>query len=175
MKQMLKHLLLCYFFSVLPISALADPFADLNITPVTTDVFAPEFNTLNLNGNKTNLSDYAGNVVLLNFWATWCSPCRREMPDMEKLWQRYQDSGFVVVGMSNDEGDKRKRIATFIKKVKLSFPILLDPDSKISDLYDVSGIPVSFLINREGKIVAKIVGTREWASPEAFALIEQLL
>jgi len=97
------------------------------------------------------------------------------MPDMEKLWQQYKDAGLVVLGVSNDDAGKRKRVETFINKVNLSFPILLDPESTVSELYNVSAIPVSYLIDRNGVLLAKIVGVRKWASPEAFTLMEHLL
>ncbi len=153
----------------------ADPFSVMDITPVTQKVLAPGFSLDNLNGNSASLIDYTGEVVLLNFWATWCLPCRQEMPAMERLWQRYKDKGLVVLGVSNDDAGKRRRVATFVKKVDLSFPILLDTESLVSDLYSVSGIPVSYLIGRDGRLLAKIVGTREWDSQDAFSLVENLL
>ena len=153
----------------------ANPFSVMGITPVTQKVLAPGFSLDNLNGDNASLVDYTGEVILLNFWATWCMPCRQEMPAMERLWQRYKNKGLVVLGVSNDDAEKRRRVATFVKKVDLSFPILLDTKSLVSDLYGVSGIPVSYLISRDGIVLAKIVGTREWDSQDAFSLVENLL
>ncbi len=156
--------------------AIANPFTAMKITPLTeTKKTALNFTLEHLNGTTSSLHDFSGKVVLLNFWATWCLPCIQEMPDMERLWQQYKDAGLVVLGVSNDDAGKRKRVETFIDRVNLSFPILLDPDSTVSNLYDVSAIPVSYLISREGILLAKIVGVREWASPESFTLIEHLL
>ena len=150
------------------------PFTKLVLAPEIARHAAPDFVLENLRGGNTGLADYRGKVVLLNFWATWCMPCRAEMPGMETLWQKYKEQGFVVVAVSNDEGSK-KRIETFSKLLDLSFPVLLDPESKVSDLYKISNMPTSFLIDRNGKIISRIVGTEEWFSPEAVQLVEDLL
>jgi peroxiredoxin len=113
-------------------------------------------------------------VVLLNFWATWCMPCRQEMPSMEKLWQKFRDKGLVIFAVSTDEGGPG-RVRSFVKRLKLSFPVVLDPDSKVSDLYQVSGLPVSYLIDREGRLVEVITGSEDWMNEKAIARIESLL
>ena len=152
----------------------ANPLSDLLIVPETARHDAPGFKIENLAGGKAGLEDYKGKVVLLNFWATWCMPCRAEMPGMESLWQKYKEQDFVVAAVSVDEGS-RGRIETFSKLFDLNFPILLDPESKVSDLYKVSNMPTSFLIDRDGKIISRIVGTDDWTSPEAIQLVEKLL
>ena len=174
----MRMLLTTFVFSLGLLNASlanANPFTALNITPMSETHSAPSFELPAPDGRMGKLSDYSGKVVLLNFWATWCSPCLKEMPGMELLWKKYRDQGLVVLGVSNDQKNFGKRVNTFIKRVDLSFPILLDTESEVSDLYDVSGIPVSFLISRDGKILAEVVGVREWSSPEAFALVEDLL
>ena len=175
MKKLFFGLLLYSACFLMPIYATADPFAAMDTRPLTDGIVAPAFSLKRLNGNETHLADYSGQVILLNFWATWCMPCRQEMPAIELLWQQYREKGLVVVGVSNDDIGKQKRVLTFIKKMNLSFPILLDDESTVSNLYDVSGIPVSYLIGRDGILIAKIVGTREWDSQEAFSLVENLL
>ncbi len=135
---------------------------------------APGFSLENLQGGHTKLSDYHGQVVLLNFWATWCAPCRQEMPGMEKLWQTYRGQGLVILAVSTDNGGE-SRIKNFVRRLNLTFPILLDPDSQASDRYQVSGIPVSFLIDRQGRIVDRVLGSKEWASESAFQQVEELL
>ena len=135
---------------------------------------APGFTLKNMQGNSVKLSDYRGQVVLLNFWATWCGPCREEMPSMEKLWQTYREQGLVILAVSTDNGGE-SRIKNFARRLKLTFPILLDPDSLASDLYQVSGVPVSFLIDRQGRITARILGSKDWASEVAFQQVEGLL
>jgi len=153
----------------------ASPFAAMEITPLSEKIVAPGFTLAALDGRESNLSDYKGKVMLLNFWATWCAPCLREMPGMENLSQKFRDDEFVVLGISNDQPRYKKRVATFIKRLNLTFPVLLDSDGKVSDDFSVAGIPVSFLIARDGTVLAHVVGEREWDSVEAFELIEYLL
>jgi peroxiredoxin len=152
----------------------AAPLGDLFIVPEVERHPAPDFVIENLSGGDTGLADYKGKVLLLNFWATWCMPCRAEMPGMEALWQKYREQGFVVVGISNDEGSK-KRVETFTRLLDLSFPILLDPEGEVNDLYEVSNMPTSFLIDRNGKIISRIVGSDDWMSQEAISIVEGLL
>lgn len=156
------------------VAQAATPLADLIIIPAVDRQTAPDFEIENLVGSNTALADYKDKIVLLNFWATWCMPCRAEMPSMETVWKKYKEQGFVVVAISVDEGSKG-RIETFSKLLDLSFPILLDPKSEVSDLYKVSNMPTSFLIDRNGKIISRIVGTEDWTSPEAIQIVEKLL
>ena len=149
-------------------------FSNIAIAPEAERQRAPDFLSENLLGGEKGLADYKGKVILLNFWATWCMPCRVEMPGMETLWQKYKDQGFVIVAISNDESSK-ERVATFKEKLNLSFPILLDPESIVNDLYKVSSLPTSFLIDENGKIISAMVGSEEWSSPDAIQLIEDLL
>ena len=171
---MYKLIIFPLFFLLSGIAQASAPLADLFIAPEVDRHDAPGFEIENLAGGNTGLADYKGKLVLLNFWATWCMPCRAEMPGMETIWQKYKDQGLVIAAVSVDEGS-RGRIETFSKLLDLSFPILLDPESKVSDLYKVSNMPTSFLIDRNGKIISRIVGTEEWASPEAIQLVEKLL
>ncbi len=135
---------------------------------------APAFTLKNLQGDRVKLSDYRGKLVLLNFWATWCMPCRQEMPSMEQLRQIYGERGLVILAVSTDEGGE-SRIRNFARRLKLTFPILLDPDSTASDKYEVSGVPVSFLIDHQGRIVARMTGSKDWVSDAALEQIEALL
>jgi len=96
-------------------------------------------------------------VVLLNFWATWCPPCRREMPDMEKLYQRFAAKGLVVLAVSDEERDT---VTGFLQKQNYTFPVLLDPDRKVHTAFNVEGIPKSFLFDRAGKLVAQAIDMR---------------
>ena len=98
-----------------------------------------------------------GKVVLLNFWATWCPPCRREMPDMEKLYQRLSQKGLVVLAVSDE---KRETVEDFLKKQNYTFPVLLDPDRKVNSAFGIEGIPNSFLFDRQGKLVGQSIDMR---------------
>lgn len=135
---------------------------------------AAAFTLQDLAGREQPLAQWRGQLIMLNFWATWCGPCRAEMPGMERLWQRYRDKGLVVIAVSVDEGMER-RVAKFVEILKLSYPILLDAEGAVSDRYQVSALPHSFLIDGDGQLIASIVGEREWDSSEAYALIESLL
>lgn len=167
-----------FIISVLMLSSMAaqanTPLANLHLIPEASRDSAPAFVSENLRGGNSSLEDYKGKLVLLNFWATWCMPCRAEMPGMETLWKKYKEQGLVIVAVSVDEGSSG-RIKTFTEILDLSFPVLLDPESKVSDLYEVSNMPTSFLIDRNGKVISRIVGTEEWSSPASIQLVESLL
>jgi YD repeat-containing protein len=117
----------------------------------------PEFTLKDLAGKPWSFSDLRGKVVLLNFWATWCPPCRKEMPDLEALYERYNSKGLVVLGISDEEAAK---IGPFIRDRKISFPILLDPGRKVSDKLVADGIPMSYVYDREGNLVAQAMDMR---------------
>lgn len=117
----------------------------------------PEFTLTDLTGKRWTFSELRGKVVLVNFWATWCPPCRKEMPDLEALYGRFAAKGFVVLGISDEESDK---VAPFIREHKVSFPVLLDPGRKVHEMFVVEGIPKSFVYDREGKLVAQSIDMR---------------
>lgn len=155
-------------------AAGADPYAGMAVDRASAPVAAPAFALADLSGQRVSLASLSGKVVLLNFWATWCVPCRTEMPGMERLWQRYRDRGLAIVAVSVDEeGDTR--IANFVRRLHLSYPILLDPRSEAAERYEVSGLPATYLIDAKGRLIGRMVGSREWDSQEAVSLIEQLL
>ena len=126
------------------------------------------------NGKTLRLADYKGNVVFLNFWATWCPPCKEEMPAMERLYQRYKAKGFVVLAVSVD-AEGAPIVIPFVTEHKLTFPIGLDPKMTLAERYGVRGLPTSFLVDRKGTLVALALGPREWNGKTAHALIESLL
>ena len=110
-----------------------------------------------LDGKTYDLDALRGKVVLINFWATWCPPCRREMPDMEKLYRRFSSKGLVVLAVSDE---KRETVEDFLKKQDYTFPVLLDPDRKVNSAFGIEGIPNSFLFDREGKLVGQSIDMR---------------
>ncbi len=111
---------------------------------------APDFTLKSKDGNNIKLNEYRGDVVMINFWASWCGPCRQEMPALEQLYSKYKDLGFVILGVNLDE-DSNKAIA-MLDKTSVSFPILFDETKQVSKLYNVSAMPTTFLLDRNGKL-----------------------
>jgi peroxiredoxin len=116
-----------------------------------------DFTLTDLQGKSWELSSLHGKVVLVNFWATWCPPCRKEMPDLEALYQRFQNQGFVILAISDEE---QAKVKPFITEYKISYPVLLDPGRKVNDLFQIEGIPKSFVYDRDGKLVAQSIDMR---------------
>ncbi len=135
---------------------------------------APQFILRNLKGNLVSLDSFKGQVVVLNFWATWCVPCRIEMPAFEHLYRRYRSQGLTVLGVSLDKGANEK-VRKFIEEYQLSFPVLMDSDGKVEKLYPSASIPFTFVIDKIGHIVARVDGAKNWESNETFDAIEFLI
>ena len=115
------------------------------------------FTLTDLRGKTWTLRDLRGKVVLVNFWATWCPPCRKEMPDLETLYRRFGPQGLVILGISDEEAAKVK---PFISQQKVTYPVLLDPSRKVNELFQIEGIPKTFIYDRDGKIVAQSIDMR---------------
>ena len=135
---------------------------------------APRFTLRNLKGNYESLESYRGQVVVLNFWATWCAPCRVEMPSFEKLYRRYRSEGVSVLAVTLDKNAKPK-IKSFVDEHNLSFPVLLDSKSEVERLYPSMTVPFTYVIDRKGRVVARVDGAKNWESEETFEAIEYLL
>jgi peroxiredoxin len=136
--------------------------------------FAPNFKLRNIKGNYESLDSYRGGVVVLNFWATWCAPCRIEMPSFEKLYRRYRSEGVTVLAITLDKNSENK-IKSFVDEYGLSFPILLDEKGQVERLYPSMTIPFTYIIDRQGRIVARVDGAKNWESSETFEAVEYLL
>ena len=111
---------------------------------------APDFTLRSMSGPNLRLLEQRGQVVLVNFWATWCGPCRQEMPHLNRLYDKYKSSGFVLLGVNVD--DDARKAAEVASKLGLRFPVLLDTDKKVSRVYDMSAMPATVLIDRDGKV-----------------------
>ena len=137
-------------------------------------VSAPDFALPDLDSKTVNLADYKGKVVLLNIWATWCPPCVEEMPSMEKLHKELKDVDFEILAVSIDVSGA-KAVIPFMKKHKLSFSVLTDTEGAIKSLYQTTGVPESFIIDRKGIIVEKVIGPRDWAAPSTIRSFRNLI
>jgi thiol-disulfide isomerase/thioredoxin len=135
---------------------------------------APGFTLTNMQGQNVSLADLKGKVVILNFWATWCPPCREEMPSMEMLYRKYKDQGLVILAV-NVEKDGQKLVQSFLQRTPYTFPILLDGDAAVQNSYQVFRFPETLIIDRNGKVVERVVGAIDWTSDQAVQLINFLL
>lgn len=136
---------------------------------------APDFDAVQLpTGKPVTIEDYRGKVVLLNIWATWCPPCKVEMPSMERLHRKLAGTDFRLVAVSVDEDDSTA-VNKFVKEMGLTFEILHNRDGSIRRIYQTTGVPESFVIDRDGVIVKKIIGAADWEAPVNEALIRRLL
>lgn len=126
-----------------------------------------------LNGNMVRLSDFRGKVVFLNFWATWCSPCRIEMPSMERLHKKLKDRGLVMLAINLEEPVSLVR--AFFEEYKLSFTALLDTKGEVGVMFGISALPTTFIIYEDGRIIGAAMGARDWYSEKALALFEYLI
>ena len=133
----------------------------------------PDFFLSDPAGKKGTLKDFRGKLVLLNFWASWCVPCREEMPAMERLYQQYKSKGFVILGV--DVKDNRKDALAFIKELKITYPIMLDPDGEVGLLYGAWGLPTTYLIGLKGEGLARMWGPAAWDGAGAKQLVQELL
>lgn len=134
---------------------------------------APDFTLKSLNGEEVSLSQQRGKYVLVNFWATWCGPCKVEMPSLEILHQRFKSKNFSLLAISNDMFGA-KIVEPFAKANNLSFPILLDQQLQASNKYGVVSLPTTFMIDPKGNIIGELRGAEDWASPDNILYFENL-
>jgi len=135
---------------------------------------APNFTLPDLNGINHTLSNYKGKVVFLNIWATWCKPCKDEMPSMEKLYQKFKDKDFAMLAVSIDK-DGKKSVEPFMNEYKLTFPAILDPEGITSKLYKTTGVPETFIIGKNGIVIHKVIGPRDWGTEPVFGVFEKII
>ena len=134
---------------------------------------APGFSTEDAAGNPVDFASFRGKLVLLNFWATWCPPCRLEMPSMERLYREFRDRGLEVVTVNFMESGEQVR--AFVEEQKLTYPMLLDKEAEIAGRYGVMRLPVTVLVGREGEVIAKAIGFKDWYKDDIRELVAALL
>jgi cytochrome c biogenesis protein CcmG, thiol:disulfide interchange protein DsbE len=132
----------------------------------------PDFSLEDLEGKTVRIKDYKGKVILLNFWATWCSSCRKEAPSLEKLYGQYHSKNFVLFRIGTKES--RETVAKFLEKNPLRLPILLDKKNKVGKLLGVWVHPTSYLVDKKGMLRYRSMGPADWAGPEAAYILDRL-
>ena len=157
----------------------SDPPAAVTALPKELDLIRPsqvkrveDFTLENADGGTFQLSEHRGKVVFINFWATWCPPCREEMPAMERLFQRSQKGDLVMLAVSVD-ADPRA-VAQFLNEQHFTFTVGLDPKMELANTYGVRALPASFIVDRQGRLAALALGPRAWDSPAAHVLVDGL-
>ena len=154
------------------IRAHEDPWKGLSVIRLS-DYSPPDFTLPTLGGGSITLSDLKGKVVLINFWTTWCPPCRKEMPSLERLYRHFKYGDFTLLAV--DIMENPETVKTFAREYNLSFPILLDKEGDVSAKYAANAIPTTYIIDKEGKAVGKAIGPRKWDGDHAKDLIDELL
>jgi len=163
------------FISSALVADWQQPELSHNLTPVTKSIIASDFELQDMDEENKKLSDYKGKVILLNFWATWCPPCIREMPSMERLHQQVDAEGFKVIAVNQMEDADQVFAFTGQLEIDPTFEILFDSTSQVSHKYAVRGLPTTYLIDKKGKIRYRAVGGREFNHPEVVKIINALI
>lgn len=170
----MKKLLVLLCCAVALIAACSKEQAATSKKAVAEKSQAPEISVISLDNQQQTLSGLKGKVVLLNFWATWCPPCREEIPSMMKLNSFMAGKPFQMVCVSVDEGGK-KAVEEFFKNSGFSLPAYTDPSGQAAKTYGITGVPETFVIDKNGIIVKKVIGGLDWSSPEVVAFLEGLM
>jgi peroxiredoxin len=166
---------------ILPILAaalLAAPLSatwakeDQTLTPIPERPPAPAFALKDADGHPQRLADYLGKPVILNFWATWCPPCREEMPAMQRAYQTLAAEGIAVLAIN--VGDDAQGIGEFLEETPVDFPLPMDPDSKVAQSYPLKGLPTTYVIDPQGRLVYSAEGEREWDDPKLLDQVRAL-
>ena len=148
-------------------------FRDMDIIRMPRIAPPVEISLLDIHDKQVTLADFKGKIVFLNFWTTWCPECRIEMPLMEKLHKRLKDRDFAMVAVNLRE--PATRVKDFFNKHKLTFTALLDSKGKIGSRFGIRAVPTTFILDKEGGIIGKVFGSREWNSQKSIALFEHLI
>jgi thiol-disulfide isomerase/thioredoxin len=168
----LALLLFLQFSWLRPSTPSEDPWAEMGIERIGPSE-PPGFVLEDTSGKTTSLNDFRGNVVLLNFWATWCKPCKEEMPALENLHSRLGGKGLAVVAIADYE--PKEKVLKFLKRFPYTFKILFDEKGKTSEAYKAFLLPTTFVIDKEGMAVGKAIGPRQWDGGKSIMFFEELL
>lgn len=167
------RLLLLLTLGIAASSAWADdPLAAMKMARIPAGTVAAPFDLKSLNGPSVQLADMKGKVVLVNFWATWCGPCKEEMPAFERLRQKLDPERFVLLTITTDL--QRDGITHFLANLQVQLPVLFDDNQEVSQAYLVRALPTTVLIDGRGTLVGRAVGPREWDAPQSLHLLQSL-
>ena len=157
MNMKIRHKFVLLLFCVATTGLAAAAQLDRKIDP---PVPAPGFSLMDLDEKIHQLRDYKGKPVIVNFWATWCPPCREEMPSMERAWQKIESEGIAMIGIN--VGEDFDTVFGFTADIEVSFPLLLDLDGEVTGRWPIRGLPTTYILNPNGEIVYRMIGSREW-------------
>jgi thiol-disulfide isomerase/thioredoxin len=176
MRKLLVFILMTLVLATASLSATnitSEELMKMGLQPVKEKLEIIDFELQDLSGTTRRLSDFNGKVVFLNFWATWCGPCRFEMPSMERLYQQLNAKGFEIVAVNLQED--RKSVQAFVDEYGLTFSVLLDTTGRVGATYGARSIPTTYLVDRDGFVIAGTIGTREWDGQDYIRFFEKLL
>ncbi len=149
-----------------------------NVTPVSVGMTAPDFDLKTVDGKTVHLSDYRGRVVMLNFWATWCKPCRQEMPSMEEMSKGFRSVAgdrFILLAVNENNVFYQGKIKPFLAKYGIDFSVPIDPLGKLDHLYKITGVPETFVIDQKGVVAEHVIGPRDWRMKDSLLVVHDLL
>lgn len=172
-QQSVAATVLLSVIAVAGISMAGDPFASLKMSRLPAGTQAAPFELAGLDGNIVKSSELAGKVVLVNFWATWCGPCKEEMPSLARLEKQLDPAHFALVTVTTDL--QRQGIKQFLSQLGVSLPVLFDEDHEVSRTFMVRGLPTTVLIAPDGALLARAVGPRAWDSSETVTMLQQMM
>ena len=170
MIKRIMTLLAAWFFGAMNPALPQTPGRGL--TPLPDKAPAPQFVLSDLDGGIHRLSDYRGKVVIINFWATWCPPCREEMPSMQRAWEQLRGEGIGMLAIN--VGEDEDAVFQFTANYPVEFPLLLDQDSSVTAAWPVRGLPTTFVVDPGGRLVYRAIGGREWDDPGLLTRIRAL-
>ena len=173
-----KRIVIAAMFTLMSIlstgpTLASDPFVSFKMSRSPVGSMAAPFELTTLDGKVVKSSELAGKVVLVNFWATWCGPCKEEMPSLARLQKQLDPTHFVLLTVTTDL--QRQGIAHFLSQLRVTLPVLFDEDQEVSRSFMVRGLPTTVVIARDGTLAGRAVGPRAWDSPEAVAVMRQIM